>query len=60
VGEIFEALFGLVRLGSLIKFAPQLVMAGFQNTAAHHSRRAIQLLSDAVEKSSMISPGPSN
>jgi MFS superfamily sulfate permease-like transporter len=31
---IFEALFGLVRLGSLIKFAPQPVMAGFQNTAA--------------------------
>ena len=34
VGGIFEALFGLVRLGSLIKFLPQPVMAGFQNTAA--------------------------
>jgi MFS superfamily sulfate permease-like transporter len=30
----FEALFGLVRLGTLIKFAPQPVMAGFQNAAA--------------------------
>ena len=34
LGGIFEALFGLVRLGSLIKFAPQPVMAGFQNAAA--------------------------
>jgi SulP family sulfate permease len=34
LGGIFEALFGLIRLGSLIKFAPQPVMAGFQNTAA--------------------------
>jgi Sulfate permease family len=34
LGGIFEALFGLVRLGSLIKFAPQPVMAGFQNIAA--------------------------
>lgn len=34
VGGIFEALFGLVRLGTLIKFAPQPVMAGFQNAAA--------------------------
>lgn len=30
----FEALFGFVRLGTLIKFAPQPVMAGFQNAAA--------------------------
>jgi MFS superfamily sulfate permease-like transporter len=30
----FQALFGLIRLGSLIKFAPQPVMAGFQNAAA--------------------------
>ncbi|HUZ31347.1 MAG TPA: SulP family inorganic anion transporter [Xanthobacteraceae bacterium] len=34
VGGAFEALFGLVRLGTLIKFAPQPVMAGFQNAAA--------------------------
>lgn len=34
LGGAFEALFGLVRLGSLIKFAPQPVMAGFQNAAA--------------------------
>jgi SulP family sulfate permease len=34
LGGVFEALFGLIRLGSLIKFAPQPVMAGFQNTAA--------------------------
>ena len=34
LGGIFEALFGLIRLGSLIKFAPQPVMAGFQNAAA--------------------------
>jgi sulfate permease, SulP family len=34
LGAIFESLFGLIRLGSLIKFAPQPVMAGFQNTAA--------------------------
>ena len=34
LGGVFEALFGLVKLGSLIKFAPQPVMAGFQNTAA--------------------------
>jgi sulfate permease, SulP family len=30
----FEALFGFVKLGSLIKFTPQPVMAGFQNAAA--------------------------
>jgi len=29
-----QALFGLLRLGTLIKFAPQPVMAGFQNMAA--------------------------
>ena len=34
LGGILEALFGLVRLGTLIKFAPQPVMAGFQNAAA--------------------------
>src|SRR5271163_35863 len=34
VGGVFEALFGLMRLGTLIKFAPQPVMAGFQNAAA--------------------------
>ncbi|HEX5507499.1 MAG TPA: SulP family inorganic anion transporter [Pseudolabrys sp.] len=31
---IFQALFGLLRLGTLIKFAPFPVMAGFQNMAA--------------------------
>jgi MFS superfamily sulfate permease-like transporter len=31
---LFQALFGLMRLGSLIKFAPYPVMAGFQNMAA--------------------------
>src|SRR5271170_1939271 len=30
----FEALFGVVKLGTLIKFTPQPVMAGFQNAAA--------------------------
>jgi sulfate permease, SulP family len=34
LGGIFQALFGLMRLGSLIKFAPHPVMAGFQNMAA--------------------------
>jgi MFS superfamily sulfate permease-like transporter len=34
LGGMLEALFGLVRLGTLIKFAPQPVMAGFQNAAA--------------------------
>ncbi len=34
LGGAFEALFGLVKLGTLIKFAPQPVMAGFQNAAA--------------------------
>jgi len=34
LGGAFEALFGLARLGTLIKFAPQPVMAGFQNAAA--------------------------
>ena len=33
-GGVLQALFGLLRLGSLIKFAPQPVMAGFQNMAA--------------------------
>ncbi len=34
LGGVFQALFGLVRLGTLIKFAPHPVMAGFQNMAA--------------------------
>ncbi|MGD0418680.1 MAG: SulP family inorganic anion transporter [Xanthobacteraceae bacterium] len=33
-GGVLQALFGLVKLGSLIKFAPQPVIAGFQNAAA--------------------------
>ncbi len=34
LGGLLQALFGLLRLGSLIKFAPHPVMAGFQNMAA--------------------------
>ncbi|MDB5874684.1 MAG: sulfate transporter [Ramlibacter sp.] len=34
LGGVFQALFGLVRLGTLIKFTPHPVMAGFQNAAA--------------------------
>ena len=34
LGGVFQALFGLVRLGSLIRFAPHPVMAGLQNAAA--------------------------
>ena len=34
VGGVFQALFGLMRLGTLIKFTPHPVMAGFQNMAA--------------------------
>ena len=34
LGGLLQALFGLVKLGSLIKVAPQPVMAGFQNAAA--------------------------
>jgi sulfate permease, SulP family len=34
LGGLFQALFGMLRLGSLIKFAPHPVMAGFQNMAA--------------------------
>jgi SulP family sulfate permease len=34
LGGVFQALFGLLRLGTLIKFAPHPVMAGFQNMAA--------------------------
>src|SRR5882672_5677554 len=34
LGGLFQALFGIMRLGSLIKFAPHPVMAGFQNMAA--------------------------
>ncbi len=34
VAGAFQALFGLVRLGTLIKHTPQPVMAGFQNAAA--------------------------
>src|ERR1700740_3652184 len=33
-GGLLQALFGLLRLGSLIKFAPHPVIAGFQNMAA--------------------------
>jgi MFS superfamily sulfate permease-like transporter len=34
LGGALQALFGTVKLGTLIKFAPQPVMAGFQNAAA--------------------------
>jgi SulP family sulfate permease len=34
LGGVFQALFGLIRLGTLIKFTPHTVMAGFQNAAA--------------------------
>ena len=34
LGGAFQALFGWVRLGTLIKFTPHPVMAGFQNAAA--------------------------
>jgi MFS superfamily sulfate permease-like transporter len=34
LGGVLQALFGLLRLGTLIKFAPHPVMAGFQNMAA--------------------------
>ena len=34
LGGVLQALFGLMRLGTLIKFAPHPVMAGFQNMAA--------------------------
>jgi sulfate permease, SulP family len=34
LGGALQALFGVVKLGTLIKFAPQPVMAGFQNAAA--------------------------
>ena len=34
LGGLLQALFGVLRLGSLIKFAPHPVMAGFQNMAA--------------------------
>ena len=34
LGGLFQALFGLLRLGSLLRFTPQPVMAGFQNAAA--------------------------
>jgi len=34
LGSAFEALFGLVKLGTFIRFTPQPVMAGFQNAAA--------------------------
>ena len=33
-GGVFQALFGLMRLGTIIKFTPHPVMAGFQNMAA--------------------------
>jgi sulfate permease, SulP family len=34
LGGVFQTLFGLVRLGSLIQFTPHPVMAGLQNAAA--------------------------
>src|SRR5271169_1420213 len=34
VAGAFESLFGVIKLGTLIKFTPQPVMAGFQNAAA--------------------------
>ena len=34
LGGAFQALFGIMRLGTLIKYAPHPVMAGFQNMAA--------------------------
>jgi sulfate permease, SulP family len=34
LGGLLQALFGVIKLGTLIKFAPQPVMAGFQNAAA--------------------------
>jgi SulP family sulfate permease len=34
LGGVFQSLFGLTRLGTLIKHTPQPVMAGFQNAAA--------------------------
>jgi SulP family sulfate permease len=34
LGGFFEAVFGLLKLGTLIRFAPHPVMAGFQNAAA--------------------------
>jgi MFS superfamily sulfate permease-like transporter len=34
LGGLFQMLFGLIRLGTLIKFTPHPVMAGFQNAAA--------------------------
>jgi SulP family sulfate permease len=34
LGALFQLLFGLIRLGTLIKFTPHPVMAGFQNAAA--------------------------
>src|SRR3954463_5399708 len=34
LGGVFQALFGLARLGPVIKHTPQPVMAGFQNAAA--------------------------
>jgi MFS superfamily sulfate permease-like transporter len=34
LGGVFQALFGLTRLGTVIRFIPQPVMSGFQNAAA--------------------------
>ena len=34
LASAFESLFGVIKLGTLIKFTPQPVMAGFQNAAA--------------------------
>jgi MFS superfamily sulfate permease-like transporter len=34
VGGLFQALFGLIKIGTLLKFTPHPVVAGFQTTAA--------------------------
>ncbi len=34
LGGLFQALFGLIKVGTLLKFTPHPVMAGFQTTAA--------------------------
>src|SRR6266568_2410780 len=51
LGGIFQALFGLMKLGALIKFAPHPVMAGFQNMAA--------LLLFLVQRPGQVPPRPS-
>ena len=34
LGGVFQAFFGIVKVGTLLKYTPQPVVAGFQNTAA--------------------------